>query len=101
MFFVWPGKDGPIESIRWEMLREGIEDYEAIQILKEKIKKLKQSGKNPELAERAEKEIKRAVYLATINVEELFIPWRMAAKIGENIDKARKTINDLLINIEL
>ncbi len=101
MFFVWPGKDGPIESIRWEMLREGIEDYEAIQTLKEKIKKLKQSGENPELAERAEKEIKRAVYLATINVEELFIPWRMAAKIGENIDKARKTINDLLINIEL
>lgn len=27
-YFVYPGSDGPLSSIRWELLREGIEDYE-------------------------------------------------------------------------
>ncbi len=27
-YYVYPGKDGPISSIRWELLKEGIEDYE-------------------------------------------------------------------------
>lgn len=26
--FVYPGKDGPMSSLRWEQLREGIQDYE-------------------------------------------------------------------------
>jgi hypothetical protein len=27
-YYVYPGKHGPISSIRWELLKEGIEDYE-------------------------------------------------------------------------
>lgn len=27
-YYVYPGKNGPISSIRWELLKEGIEDYE-------------------------------------------------------------------------
>ena len=30
MFFVWPGPDGPLDSMRWEMIRQGIQDYEAL-----------------------------------------------------------------------
>jgi hypothetical protein len=30
MFFVWPGDDGPLDSMRWELLRQGIQDYEAL-----------------------------------------------------------------------
>ena len=33
--------EGPVNSIRWEMLREGIEDYEYFWILKDQIEKLK------------------------------------------------------------
>lgn len=29
-YLVYPGRDGPISSIRWELLREGIEDYELV-----------------------------------------------------------------------
>lgn len=36
--------DGPVNSIRWEMLREGIEDYEYFWLLSDTIKRLK--GKN-------------------------------------------------------
>lgn len=35
-YYVYPGKEGPISSIRWELLKEGIEDYELFLIIKEK-----------------------------------------------------------------
>ena len=34
-----PVLDGPVDSIRWEMLRDGIEDYEYLTILKKLIEK--------------------------------------------------------------
>ncbi len=37
----YPGKDGPIESLRMEIFREGMEDYEYIQLLFEDLKILK------------------------------------------------------------
>ena len=30
--------DGPVDSIRWEMLRDGVEDYEYLTMLKHLIK---------------------------------------------------------------
>ncbi len=38
--------DGPINSLRWEMLREGIEDYEYLWLLRECIKAAKKRGAN-------------------------------------------------------
>ncbi|MGW3492941.1 glycoside hydrolase domain-containing protein [Streptomyces sp. NPDC001020] len=35
-YLVYPGKNGPMSSIRWEQLQEGIEDYELIAQLREK-----------------------------------------------------------------
>lgn len=35
-YYVYPGEDGPISSIRWELLKEGIEDYELFRIIEEK-----------------------------------------------------------------
>ncbi|MFD8869969.1 glycoside hydrolase domain-containing protein [Streptomyces sp. NPDC059590] len=35
-YLVYPGKDGPMSSIRWEQLKEGIEDYELIAELRKK-----------------------------------------------------------------
>jgi len=34
---------GPVNSIRWEMLREGIEDYEYLWLLRDKVNKLKEN----------------------------------------------------------
>ena len=36
-----PVLDGPVDSIRWEHLRDGIEDYEYLSILRERFKKAK------------------------------------------------------------
>ncbi|PIU60429.1 MAG: hypothetical protein COS85_24560 [Armatimonadetes bacterium CG07_land_8_20_14_0_80_59_28] len=35
-FVVYPGKNGPLNSLRWEMFREGIEDYECLLLLSQK-----------------------------------------------------------------
>lgn len=35
-YFVYPGHDGLISSIRWELLLEGIEDFELAQVLRKK-----------------------------------------------------------------
>ncbi|MET7451465.1 glycoside hydrolase domain-containing protein [Streptomyces sp. NPDC005574] len=35
-YLVYPGKNGPMSSIRWEQLKEGIEDYELITELRTK-----------------------------------------------------------------
>lgn len=35
-YYVYPGTKGPISSIRWELLKEGIEDFELFTIVKKK-----------------------------------------------------------------
>lgn len=37
-YYVYPGENGPISSIRWELLKEGIEDYELFRTIAEKYK---------------------------------------------------------------
>jgi hypothetical protein len=32
MFFVYPGKTGPLDSVRWEVMRQGIQDYEVLRM---------------------------------------------------------------------
>jgi hypothetical protein len=39
--------EGPVPSIRWELLRDGIEDYEYFWLLREQIERLKASGADP------------------------------------------------------
>lgn len=32
-YYIYPGKDSPVSSIRWELLKEGIEDYELLRLM--------------------------------------------------------------------
>lgn len=38
-FLVYPGPSGPVNSIRWEVIRDGIEDYDYLVILRELVKR--------------------------------------------------------------
>ena len=55
--WVYPHRNGtPLSSIRLEVLRDGIEDYEYLYLLKEKINELEASGKRcEELVEEAKR----------------------------------------------
>ncbi len=41
-WIIYPGRDGPVSSIRWEMVREGLEDYEYLWLLAERRRQVKQ-----------------------------------------------------------
>jgi hypothetical protein len=47
-FLAYPGKpvgvDGPVSTIRLEQVREGLEDYEAIQLLAETMRSVRDKG---------------------------------------------------------
>lgn len=54
-YYVYPGENGPISSIRWELLKEGIEDYELLRLSEEENKILNADlEKSIELATRNE-----------------------------------------------
>lgn len=61
-FLVYPGKNGPIDSTRWELLRQGIEDYEALDMLKQRIAELRKDPQHASEAVVLEKRMRRAVY---------------------------------------
>jgi len=58
MFFVYPGENGPIDSTRWELLHQGIQDTEALRLLRERVE-------GTPRAEEIEKEVSRLLREAT------------------------------------
>lgn len=52
---VYPGPDGPVNSIRWETIRDGIEDYDYLVIFQRALRKLKETGGHAALLAEAEK----------------------------------------------
>lgn len=39
-YMVYPGSDGPVPSVRWEVFREGVQDYEYLKIFHELIQEI-------------------------------------------------------------
>ncbi|HOJ32593.1 MAG TPA: DUF4091 domain-containing protein [Candidatus Hydrogenedentes bacterium] len=52
-FLVYPGKNGPIASIRWENIRDGIDDYDYLTIFHELLAKLEKTSPTDPLIKRA------------------------------------------------
>ncbi|MCC6795069.1 MAG: DUF4091 domain-containing protein [Candidatus Hydrogenedentes bacterium] len=43
-FLLYPGPNGPVNSMRWEIIRDGVEDYDYLVIFRELMKKAEQSN---------------------------------------------------------
>ncbi len=50
---VYPGPDGPINSVRWEIIRDGIEDYDYLSLFMDRRAKLLEQGGQEALLARA------------------------------------------------
>ncbi len=95
---LYPGKDGPINSIRWELIREGIEDVEYHYILREAVNRLATS-KAAVLNKGLIREAKELLRICDTFVEstseytqdpnEIYEARR---KIGETIDKINQVL---------
>lgn len=53
-YLIYPGKDGPINSIRWEIIRDGIDDYDYLTIFSHLLRELKQLIPDSEIVRKAE-----------------------------------------------
>jgi Glycoside hydrolase 123, catalytic domain/Glycoside hydrolase 123 N-terminal domain len=79
MFFVYPGQDGPLDTIRWELLRQGIQDYEALGMAMELAQKV---GRN-DLIEKMEKAVEQGARFD-------------GCGLMPNAEEARAVINDVI-----
>jgi len=79
MFFVYPGKKGPLDSMRWELMRQGIQDYEALRIAWNLADK---AGR-----EDLKKKLRDAVERGTIIDDCSWIPY---------IEEARALVNEVI-----
>lgn len=52
-FLLYPAPDGPVNSIRWEIIRDGIEDYDYLTIFTERLTKARQLLGKDALVEKA------------------------------------------------
>lgn len=52
-YLLYVGADGPLNSIRWETLRDGIDDYDYLTLLAGRARELKRRGGHDALVERA------------------------------------------------
>jgi hypothetical protein len=79
MYFVYPGPDGPLDGMRWELMRQGIQDYEALRIAQERAAE----------AGRADltKKLDSAVWTATVISDCHRVP-----RVGE----ARAVVNEVI-----
>lgn len=51
---LYPGEEGPIHSLRWEILRDGIEDFDFLSLLEANLLRARRSGVEPTLLREAE-----------------------------------------------
>ncbi len=52
-YLVYPGATGPVSSIRWETIRDGIDDYDYLVIVRARMAELEKRGGNTALLQRA------------------------------------------------
>jgi len=43
-FLIYPGPEGPVNSVRWEIVRDGIEDYDYLVLFRQLMKKAEQAN---------------------------------------------------------
>ncbi len=81
---LYPGPEGPVPSLRWELVREGIEDYEYLYLLH---KALGRKGLDPKLKARGER---------LLDVREICSSFTEYTRDPEVLEARRLEIGELL-----
>jgi hypothetical protein len=95
MFFVYPGPDGPLDSIRSEMLRKGAQDYEVLWMIRQTLDALRSRGAADKV-KAAEEQIRQAMELATQEAD----PVRPYRPLTSDFPKARGMLNRVLLDLK-
>jgi len=91
MFLIYPGEDGPMDSIRSMMLRKGAQDYELLWMSRKHLERLRQEGRKQE-AKTLEEKLSRAIELGT----RQFDPVHRYHTTPSDFTEARRLVNEIL-----
>jgi hypothetical protein len=89
-FLVYPGRNGPLDSIRWELLFAGIQDVECLKLAQQSLAERERSGASATLLRDCRNRLAAAVALATRD-EDALITHRES-----NMGRARRALNQVL-----
>jgi hypothetical protein len=81
---VYPG-DLPVPSVRWEAVRDGLEDIAAMSLLDEQIRRHWDAGTNHELVQKAEEALRRALRDVMDLSDEAFVESRDFLREGDRV----------------
>ena len=81
---VYPG-ELPVPSVRWEAVRDGLEDVSAITLLEQAVQRHRQSATKRELAERAEEELRIALRDIMELSDQAFVESRDFLRPGDRV----------------
>ena len=81
---VYPGEQ-PVPSVRWEAVRDGLEDVSAITLLEDAIQRCRQSGTKRELVSEAEVELRIALCDIMELSDEAFVESRDFLREGDRV----------------
>ncbi|MBM4044059.1 MAG: DUF4091 domain-containing protein [Planctomycetes bacterium] len=101
MFYPEPGTAGVVPSLRWEMMREGAEDYEYLWLLRERLKALPASQQGSDAAQQARTLLETAAAQvvggsgdpetasasAPPNTQSNLVPHELRGRIGDLIEQ--------------
>jgi hypothetical protein len=82
-------KSGPVDSIRWEMIREGVEDYDYLYMLKEAVEKASSDPKKAKAVAVGRKALAEADSLVRSRTDYEKNPQKLHAvrnQVGEALD---------------
>jgi len=83
---------GPVSSIRWEMLREGLEDYEYLWMLKSLVERMASSGRHKRLLKKA-----RALLVVPENITGSITEF---SKRPEPIFEHRRKVAEMIVKLQ-
>lgn len=81
---VYPG-ELPVPSVRWEAVRDGLEDIAALSLLEEQIQRHRQAGTKGELVPQAEESLRRALRDVMELSDEAFVESRDFLRAGDRV----------------
>lgn len=81
---VYPG-DLPVPSVRWEAVRDGLEDVAAMVLLENQIRRHWDAGTNNELVQQAEETLSRALRDVMELSDEAFVESRDFLRAGDRV----------------
>ena len=93
MFLIYPGQSGPLDSMRWELLFAGIQDYQCLKAVGDRLCERERSGMRPDVLKQHRDEVAAAVALATGN-EDPLITYNES-----HIARARRRVNRVLAKL--